>query len=105
MSFRRHENDENIGNSLEESSDISQDRACVQATTTQGARERKPTDKGREYFCSLKKKAALEIKERFLKELSDFEKKITECNSVIEINQQISLLSEKWNLTSKTLDD
>ena len=62
MSFRRHENDDNIGNSL---SDISQDRACVQATTTQGARERKPTDKGREYFCSLKKKAALEIKERF----------------------------------------
>ncbi len=35
MSFRRHENDENIGNSLEESSDISQDRACVQAATTQ----------------------------------------------------------------------
>ncbi|CAB4042991.1 Hypothetical predicted protein, partial [Paramuricea clavata] len=64
------------------------------------------TEKGREYVCSLKRKAALDIKEEFLKELFNFEKKIADFNGVVELNKQITLLlSGKMNFVSKALDE
>ena len=109
MSFRSHETSENIENPLVEPReailhDAKQD-ACEQATAAQETRERKMTEKGREYVCSLKRKAALDIKEEFLKELFNFEKRIADFNGVVELNKQITLLSGKMNFVSKALDE
>lgn len=78
--------------------------ARVQVDTTQFAqegRERNFTEKGQQYFCSLKRKAALEGKKAFLHELSDFEKRITEFKDITEINKLVTSLSIKMNSVSK----
>jgi hypothetical protein len=53
----------------------------------------------------LKRKATLDIKEEFLKELFNFEKRIADFNGVVELNKQITLLSGKMNFVSKALDE
>ena len=80
----------------------------MQVETTQVAqegRERNFTGKGKQYFCSLKRKAALEGKKEFLHELSDFETRIAEFHDITEINKLVTSLSIKMNSVTKALNE